>query len=341
MTDDKENHTPPSGRSEHRALENRRSDGVGEPSAEIEIRPAISGFFEQPKASASAFFKVIRNHDVKRFTVADQADAEKLMEEMDPDGERLWNLMSQASLPEAVDAWILGAAQKRLATKLGEFFDPQEFDKQEIFKSLTKGLSKDLQTEDKEKRRGAENWLRIGLSWLIEKRTLQPWQIAEGLLPILFPESKSASRLASRAIQKGKASEFRLAIAVAGLAHDMVKVAERERDQERQISAGLRDRLADTRATLDRLQAKLTETQNELAQQNSKLVEAEATLAAERQHWGHDLSETKAEQRVLLGERIGPLLQDAVDALEIDPPAPGLALRRIKAALSTIEEAKA
>lgn len=341
MTDDKTEQTPPPGRSEHREPEKGMRGGSTEQSLEFEIRPIISGFFEEPRASASAFFKVLRAHEVKRFTAADQADAEKLMEEMDPDGERLWALMSQASLPEPVDAWIWGAAQKRMAAKLGELFDPQELDKQAILKSLAKGLSKGLRTEDKEKRRRAENWLRIGLCWLAEKRSLQPWEIAEGLLPILFPESKSASRVATRAIQKGKATEFRQAIAVAGLAHDMVKAAERDRDQERLISAGLRDRLADTRSTLERLQAELAGARNELEQRNSKLAEVEATLAAERQHWGHDLSETRAEQRVLLGERIEPLLQDAVDALEIEPSAPNLALKRIKAVLSTIEGAKA
>ncbi len=292
-------------------------------------------------STASAFFKVLRTHGVKRFSPSDQADAVELMEKMDPEGERLWTLMSQASLPEPVDAWIWGAAQKRLTTKLGDAFDPQELDKQAILKSLTKGLSEGLRTEDKEKKKGAENWLRIGLCWLAEKRSLQAWQIAEGLLSLLFPEGKSASRLAIRAIQKGKSTEFRLAIAMAGLGHDMVKAAEGDRDRERQISAGLRDRLADTRSTLERFQAELARLQGELEQRNFKLAEVEATLAAERQHWGHDLSETKAGQRVLLGERIGPLLQDAVDALEIEPSAPNLALKRIKAVLSIIEEAKA
>ena len=56
--------------------------------------------------------------------------------------------------------------------------------------------------------------------------------------------------------------------------------------------------------------------------------------------WGHDLSETKAEQRVLLRERVAPLLSDAIDALEIDPAAPHIALKRLKTVLSIIDEAK-
>ncbi|MBG0793203.1 hypothetical protein IYY11_07385 [Methylocystis sp. H62] len=188
--------------------------------------------------------------------------------------------------------------------------------------------------------RNFTNWLRIGVCWLVEKRSLQAWQTAEALLSILFPEGKSASRLAIRAIQKGKSTEFRLAVAMTGLAHELVSAAQEDRDRERQISAGLRDRLAETRSKLERLQAELTLSKRELEQRIFKLAEVETTLAAERQHWGHDLSEAKAGQRVLLSERIGPLLQDAVDALEIEPSAPSLALKRMKAVLSIIEEAK-
>ena len=50
------------------------------------------------------------------------------------------------------------------------------------------------------------------------------------------------------------------------------------------------------------------------------------------------MAETKAEQKVLLEERIGPLLEDAVDASEIETPAPEIALRRIKVALSAEEK---
>lgn len=62
-----------------------------------------------------------------------------------------------------------------------------------------------------------------------------------------------------------------------------------------------------------------------------------SALRIERHHWGHDMSETKAQHRMLLNERIAPLLADAIDALEIDPPAPSVALKRIKAVLKMID----
>ena len=76
-----------------------------------------------------------------------------------------------------------------------------------------------------------------------------------------------------------------------------------------------------------------------ISKQEMAIANLEKTLAVERHHWGHDLTETKAKQKVLLGERLAPLLADAIDALEIGPPAQGIALRRVKAAISVIEKA--
>ena len=52
----------------------------------------------------------------------------------------------------------------------------------------------------------------------------------------------------------------------------------------------------------------------------------ESTATQEYFDWEHA-------DHVLLRERLAPLLKDAIDALEIDPPAPGVSLRRIQTAL--------
>lgn len=311
------------------------------PAEEIQISPTISGYFQEPKATVPAFFKVLRTLDIKRFAQGDEAHAVGLMEKMDPTGDRLWGLMSQGSLPESVDRWIWGAAQQRLKSVLGEDFDPQDHDADRILKSLRDRLAPIVKSEDKIESKSAENWLRLGICWLVEKRSLPPWGIAERMLPYLFVDPMAAARLSKRALQRGKPNEFRLAISMAGLGQEMVKTAQSERDSERLSAADLRHRLADARSTIERLHAEAEALRAELDQKVKRLVVIEAQLTAERQHWGHDLTEAKAEQKVLLGERVAPLLSDAIDALEIEPSAPGVALRRLKAILSIIGEAKA
>jgi hypothetical protein len=43
----------------------------------------------------------------------------------------------------------------------------------------------------------------------------------------------------------------------------------------------------------------------------------------------------------LLRERLSPLVQDAIDALEMSKPAPDIAIERMKWILSTIKESSA
>lgn len=307
---------------------------------EIEITPSLVGYFGHTRASPSAFFKVLRKNEVKRFMSADQQAAAELMPVNDTEGERLWGLMSQSSIPEPVEAWIWSAAQSRLKEQLGDAFDPQDHDAGRIFRSVLKELSAGIDAEQREEKKRAEVLLRLTICWLVEKRSLKTWQIAEQLRPVLFSDLKAAARVAQRAVQKGKAGELRLAAAMAGLGDQMVKVAEEERARERSNSADLRHRLDDAKRKIESLNSDLEDAQKTIADHKVAMAHLEQTLAAERHHWGHDLSETKAEQKVLLGERLGPLLEDAIDALEIDPPAPGTALRRVKAALIVIEEAK-
>jgi len=312
-----------------------------EPAEDIKISPTISGYFQEPKATVPAFFKVLRTHDIKRFTQSDEALAVDLMEKMDPTGERLWGLMSQGTLPDSVERWIWGAAQQRLKSVLGEAFDPQDHDADRILKSLRERLAPIVKSEDKIESKSAENWLRLGICWLVERRSLAPWRVAERLLPYLFVDPAAAARMSKRALQRGKPNEFRLAIAMAGLGQEMVKAAQSERDSEKLSAADMRRRLVDAESTIEQLHTETRTLRIELDQKVKDMAAIEAQLAAERQHWGHDLTETKAEQKVLLGERVAPLLSDAIDALEIEPSAPGVALRRMKAILSIISEAKA
>jgi hypothetical protein len=307
---------------------------------EVEISPTLLGYFGEDRASPSAFFKVLRNNKVKRFRPADQEAALKLMPSKDPEAERLWGLMAQASPPEPVDTWIWGAAQSRLKEQLGEAFDPQDYDAERIFKSVLRELSVGLTSEKKDDQKRAENILRVAISWLVEKRSLNTWQVAEQLRPVLFKDLKAATRVAQRIVQKGRPGELRIAAAMAALGVKMVKAAEEEQARERNISNDLRYRFDDANRKIEKLGTDLEYAKTTISERDAAIAQLEQTLAAERHHWGYDLTETKAEQKVLLGERLGPLLEDAIDALEIDPPAPGTAIRRLKAALSVIKEAK-
>lgn len=64
---------------------------------------------------------------------------------------------------------------------------------------------------------------------------------------------------------------------------------------------------------------------------NNQLVESANLLC----HARHDLSEAKGTNNYLLRHRIKPLLDDAIDSIEID--VPHIAIKRIKYVLKLIQ----
>ena len=309
-----------------------------ETSGEKEISPEISGFFGELKVSPSAFFKAIKNEKVKRFKKDDEERVQTALA-ADLNGERLWALMSQANLPEAVDRWIWPAAQEQLKAAVGPDFNPLDTNPVQVLQSLRKALTPRLHSKDKAEMKAAENWLRIGICWLVEKRSIDLWTIAEVISATFFDDTKKAKAAVRRAIGKGSIKEFRLSVANVRLGNDIVARSKLELAEERRISNSFRSSLTDAEEKIETLEADLAALRADLARKEAALKSVETQLENERHHWGHDLSETKAGQRVLLGERVAPLLSDAIDALEIEPPAQSVALKRIKAVLKVIDEA--
>lgn len=305
--------------------------------AVAEIRPELSAYFGSTKVSAPAFLKAVRAAKTKRFTPDDEARASALMSVHDADGDRLWALMSQPALPAPIERWVWKAVVERLKGMAGEGFDPFAASPAEILGRI-KGAVRDLPSPEDRAKKG-ETWLRIAACWLMERRSMDPWQVAEQALGVLFATPTEAATFAARAIQRGRASDFRIAVATAGLVQATVDGALKERDAERKSAVAVQGQLVDARAEIDTLKDHLGAARRELSATAEALKQATARLEAERQHFGHDLSGERAERRVLLRQRVAPLLSDAVDALEIEPPAPGIALERLKTVLSLIDEA--
>lgn len=306
-------------------------------SEEKEISPEISAFFVDPKVSPTAFFKAIKSEKVKRFKKDDEERVQTALA-AGFSGERLWALMSQANLPEAVERWIWPVAQDQLKSTVGPDFNPLDTNPVQILESIRRALTPRLNSKDKAEIKAAENWLRIGICWLVEKRSIDIWTIAEVISATFFNDSKKARAAVKRAISKGSIKEFRLSVANVRLGNDIVARSKSELAEERRISNSLRINLTDAEKKIEALEADLSDLRAELTQKEEALKSVETQLENGRHHWGHDLSETKARQRVLLSERVAPLLSDAIDALEINPPAQSVALKRIKAVLTIIEE---
>lgn len=311
---------------------------VGAPTIEppVDIEPRLSLFFGEKKIKPALFLAAVRKKKVFRFESEDEASAWDLMRVHDSDGDRLWSLASQAALPEAVERWIWPTAQKRLSLIFGEKFAPLQQSPSEMLTVISDLGHRATSKEDVSE---FNNWARIGIRWLIEQRSVDPWQVVDALGPHLFPKAADAKKMTTRAIARGRTAELTLVVATGSLAKSVVESAKRALDVEQRRSLGLSAQISRANEREQILMADVSRLEGLLATTTSELLAAKAELEAERHHSGHELTETKGAQQALLRERIKPLLSDAVDALEIDPAAPDVALRRLKNVIELIEKA--
>lgn len=310
----------------------------GAATASVQPEPTLASFLTTPKPKVSAFFKALKVAKKRKFEAADERSALDLLRASETGADLLWLMASQTTLPEPVEAWIWTSIQELLRHEVGDNFDPASTDREEILQSLLNWLSAQLEVKNPKHRKRAETWFRLGVLWLATKRALDPWILTEKAQPLFFKKSAEASRRALAAIQKGKGQEFRLAVAVSGLAYATVAASKKETDSERVVSSRLRSELEVVRTSFE----KAREENADLNVRLDQALEAERATRNElenlRRHSGHELAQVKAGHRVLLTQKFSQLLSSAVDALEIDPPAPEIALSRIKAVLKRISE---
>jgi hypothetical protein len=302
------------------------------------VTPTLSTYFGATPVSVSAFLKAVKGDKISGFSDADIGDASNLMIESDPDGTRILALVSQPTLPEAVERCVWQMVQARLKLEVPAAFEGHEADAGAAFRLLHDGLNISLLSAEKAERRKGENFLRLGLSWLISKRSLDPWVALELLKSTFYRDSSAANRTARRILARGKLAEIKSASGIATLAHEKVRTAQARREEELQRSIRLQAQLDASQKRAQDLESKLENSELTGRDTGEKLLAARRQLEEFRQHTGHDMDAVKSQHRVLLTQKLLPLLNDAIDALEIVPAAPTIALGRIKSALLSIQE---
>lgn len=312
--------------------------GAGDKHAEaVVVTPTLATYFGASPVPAAAFVKAVRTGKVKRFTEVDVQEASTLIANTDPHGRRLLALASLSQLPDAIERWVWLTVQQRLRSALPADFDLLQADTVETCKTLLQHLSSSIASTDKDRRESAETLLRLSLLWLVSRRALDGWTAFEQLKSTFFKDDAMAAKAARKMLTRGKIADISNASAVAGLAREAVREARSQMETEARRQATLQAQLNTAQAEIVERRAqveRLSLERDGLAQQ---FQDAKVQLDQSHQHWGHDVTDIKTRQNALLQQRIMPLLSDAIDALEIDPPAPDIALRRLKLALSSIE----
>ena len=112
--------------------------------------------------------------------------------------------------------------------------------------------------------------------------------------------------------------------------------ARRERDERASEVYELQGRLQDAKITAERLRAEILALEDHAKTLTAELDAANEQLRVQRQQWGHDISGADARLKSLLERRLSPLINDAIDAVEIGQP--DIALERLVDARSVISK---
>lgn len=307
-------------------------------SAKPPIEPTLAAYFGAKPVPPAPFFKALRAAKLDRFTTEDLAAAAAAAAETDSLGIRLLALAAQGGKPKPVDRWVWTAVQTFLRSKVPAAFEPFDPDADATFRHIHRVLQPRLADADAERQKQAHILLALSLTWLASQRSLNVVAALE-LLQDSFPGSGGANReLVRKAIAEGKVGTLRRLAAIVSLLDGAARETRAALEAERQRRAAVESQLSDARAAISRLAGQVQELTQARDKAAADAADAVKQLDEGQQHAGHDIVELKARQGAFLKRRIVPLLSDAVDALEIDPPAPHIAIGRLKSAIDAIGE---
>ena len=304
------------------------------------VPPTLASYFGAKPVPAGLFFKVVRDSHIGKFADVDVQEAATLMAAHDGDCRRLLALVSQAGRPDAVERWLWPAVQRRLKELVPGEFDPFEMDAASTLRALRRQLSGLLESREPEKRKRSEAVFMLGVKFLASQRALDAWTaLDEVRLAFLTGGKQPTSHALRRVLARGRLADVKNAAAIAGLASELVQEARGSQEIEARRQILLRSELDAAHAEIAALKASVEELKKERDASASRAERSASLLKDSEQHWGHDMADARTQQSTFLKERLGPLLNDAVDALEINPPAPQIAVKRLKSALASIQDA--
>jgi hypothetical protein len=297
--------------------------------------PTLAAYFRNEFDSAASFVKAVKIAHVKRFEPEDHAHADELMRKSDSDGQMLYKLTAAAPFTLPIELWIWRVVEERLTSKFKLDMSCQTVDC--ILEALRHHVVVSALQTKKAKQSPPSFWMRIAINYLISKRRLDVLDLLGAVAPLLFTNVVSAAALASKTSQTGSSRDLSLLSCVALLGRELLQKAEADVAIARANVDACKLQLQRDASRVGQLECQINDLTLTRAALSNALAESETRRETQRQHLGHDLSEIKAATNMLLREELGPIIHDAIDALEMDPPAPDVAVRRLRKSIALIE----
>ncbi len=305
---------------------------------EAKVEPSLRTYFGGTEVKPSDFIQAVSEVKASRFLEEDIAEAERLRRAGDRDHKRMLGLATQPKLPAQVSNWLWPAVQAVIRDRAANVLEPHNVEADTVLRRLHRELAAELASEDRAVRQPATVILQLGLAWMVRQRNLDLGTALQVLGDTYADGEAAVTRHVRQALSSGRVTDIERAVAISKLTGRAAQEAISHRDQEKLRRGEAEELLDQARVHSGELKRRIAELEAEVADLKGQVSASRTELDDSRQHWGHDMVEVKTRQAALLQEKVVPLLGDAVDALEIDPPQPKIALRRIRTVLASIKE---
>ncbi|WP_206932563.1 coiled-coil domain-containing protein [Roseococcus thiosulfatophilus] len=273
--------------------------------------------------------------------MTDSEEALRHLGARDPDLRKTLALAGAGNPPAPLRRWLADATRHLLADRLkGVSIDPLSPAHEQIGR-IAAGLAPALRAKDRIARAAAESLLRLSIKLVTDAR---PDFSAPEMLALLFAplrEADADSRLALAElrgrVQEAGVAQLRDMSLVQAAALDQILGAERARSEAQDRANVLDTALAVERDRVRELREKLATAEAHAEALKADVARLNQAVADHRQIGAHGTAELLARMRALLAGRIDPLLADAADALEIEPPILEVVRDRIESGRGVIK----
>lgn len=315
------------------------SPAEGETSA-VPPEPTLSAYYGDPAPKLADWVKAVRA--AGSFTAADVEEALRNLDAWDSDLRKTFALAGAGNAPPALRRWISDATRHLLGRRLKAVsVDPHAAAHEQIGR-IAAGLAPLLRAKERGARTAAENLLRLAIRLVTDARP--DFSAGDALAQLFAPlrEANADARLASaelrERVQDAGIAQLRDLSLVQAAALDRIMAAERARSEAQERAAALDAAVAVERDRVRELREKLAAAEARAEALDAEVARLGQAIADHRQLGAHGTAEMLARTRTVLVERIDPLLADAIDALEVEPPALKVVKHRIQSGRGVIRE---
>ncbi len=306
----------------------RRTAGRSTPVAASTLMPRISEYYGSPTVQPTQFLREVRSavkaarlakKDPPSFDAEDADETLGRLPELDPTLSRTVKLLGKE--PSQVRRWVTQATRVAFNDRLtsGGLEDESALER---FDRFLRSAADDLQDKDKQRREHAQNLLRLSLPWLVEMQNLKP----EEALPLVGRAKRARAKTTDlrrdvrRLLFRVPVSQLmNLSLISAFYARALAEEASARQDAFRKLSH-CRDEQTAQLAETDELRDELSRVAKERDALDRRLTGTEEQLRGQKELRAIDRTQINGRSRRFLKERVLPLISDAQDAMEFEPP---------------------